>query len=228
MPEDTLSALLIAAVSIGVLHTVAEPQHYLPFAALSKSNGWSFSRTLSCAFLCGMGHVISSVAVGAAGLALGAGLGAVEAADIARGQIVKWMFLSFAIAYTLYGFKTAFRRKIHMHPDGSLHPDESCCAHKHSGASSTAFWTLFLIFALGPCEVLIPLVIPPAANSDWAGVFLVVTAFSAASVLTMLCAVSALLWGMKLLPANADFSRFTGLFTGFVLLFCSIWLFIEG
>lgn len=227
-PEYSISALLLAAASIGIVHTIIEPHHYLPFAALSKSNGWSVLRTLMYAFFCGLGHALSSVLVGMAGLALGAGLGAVEAANLARGEIVKWMFLAFAVAYTLYGLKNAFERKIHMHPDGSFHKDESCCKHKTSGASSAAFWTLFLIFALGPCEVLIPLVMPPAANSDWAGVFSVAITFSAASIITMLAMVSALLAGMKMVPTKADLSRYAGLFTGIVLCFCAAWMFLEG
>ena len=50
-------------------------------------------------------------------------------------------------------------------------------------------WVIFVIFVLGPCEPLIPLLMYPAAGESVAGVLLVTGVFGAITVLTMLAAV---------------------------------------
>lgn len=228
-PDQTLAALVFAALSVGVLHTLIEPDHYLPFAAVSRANGWSISKTVCCALLCGLGHVASSAVVGGLGLAMGAGLGAAEYADAVRGDIVKWVFASFAVVYTLFGLRRAFGRGFHVHADGSVHTDSECAAHSGSVGAKAAFWTLFAIFTLGPCEVLVPLVVYPASKGNWAGVLVVTFAFSLSSVLTMVAAVALLACGLRFVPrGNLDLSRFGGLITGLVLCVCAAYMFIKG
>ena len=41
-----LTLLLVTAASIGVVHTLLGPDHYLPFVAMAKARGWSLARTL--------------------------------------------------------------------------------------------------------------------------------------------------------------------------------------
>jgi sulfite exporter TauE/SafE len=50
-------------------------------------------------------------------------------------------------------------------------------------------WILFLIFVFGPCEVLIPMLIYPAAEQSGWGVFLVALVFGIATIGTMLMVV---------------------------------------
>jgi sulfite exporter TauE/SafE len=47
-------------------------------------------------------------------------------------------------------------------------------------------WILFTIFVFGPCEVLIPMVMVPAANHSVWGVVAVTLAFGVATLATML------------------------------------------
>jgi hypothetical protein len=47
-------------------------------------------------------------------------------------------------------------------------------------------WVLFVIFLLGPCEALIPLLMFPAATESWGALFLVTGAFGLATLSTML------------------------------------------
>ena len=70
MPGD-MQALIITAVSIACLHTLTGPDHYLPFIALSKAKGWNIAKTIGWTITCGLGHVLSSVALGLGGAALG-------------------------------------------------------------------------------------------------------------------------------------------------------------
>ncbi len=46
-------------------------------------------------------------------------------------------------------------------------------------------WALFVIFILGPCEALIPLLMYPASQHSWWGLTVVVLAFAAATIATM-------------------------------------------
>ena len=66
-----MSALNIAAASIGFFHTLLGPDHYLPFVMISWARKWSGFKTMIVTFLCGIGHVGSSVVLGLAGVALG-------------------------------------------------------------------------------------------------------------------------------------------------------------
>ncbi len=47
-------------------------------------------------------------------------------------------------------------------------------------------WALFIIFVLGPCEPLIPLLMYPAASNSMSGMILVATIFSVVTIGTML------------------------------------------
>ena len=75
----TQQALLLAAVvAVGVLHTLV-PDHWVPIALLARSRGWTHARTAQAAFFAGLGHTISTLAIGvlvwAVGLAFAARFG---------------------------------------------------------------------------------------------------------------------------------------------------------
>ena len=69
--SNELLLLMATAASIGVVHTLLGPDHYVPFIVLAKARGWSLARTAGITVLCGLGHVLSSVVLGMAGIALG-------------------------------------------------------------------------------------------------------------------------------------------------------------
>ncbi|MDO6425021.1 hypothetical protein Q4521_21235, partial [Saccharophagus degradans] len=50
-------------------------------------------------------------------------------------------------------------------------------------------WSLFLIFVFGPCEVLVPMLMYPAAHENSTAILLVSVTFSIATLLTMLAVV---------------------------------------
>ncbi|GAG00740.1 unnamed protein product, partial [marine sediment metagenome] len=43
--SNELIALYITAASIGFIHTVFGPDHYLPFVVMSKARKWSLGKT---------------------------------------------------------------------------------------------------------------------------------------------------------------------------------------
>ncbi len=56
--------LLIGAVAtVGVLHTVV-PDHWVPITLLARQRGWSKAETARAAFQAGVGHVVSTLAIG--------------------------------------------------------------------------------------------------------------------------------------------------------------------
>jgi nickel/cobalt exporter len=62
---------MITAASIGFFHTLFGPDHYLPFIMMSRAKKWSLTKTAWITVLCGIGHVGSSVVLGAIGIILG-------------------------------------------------------------------------------------------------------------------------------------------------------------
>jgi len=188
MSESSLLILLGSALSIGFIHTLIGPDHYLPFIVISKARNWSTSRTLVVTFLCGLGHVLSSVIIGAVGIAVGAAVGRLESVESVRGDIASYALILFGLAYGIWGIWKGRKGHGHVHLRGGRHLDSS-------NARSLTFWTLFIIFVLGPCEPLIPLLMFPAVSHDWRGVFLVSAVFGAATIGAMLLVVYAAVKG---------------------------------
>ncbi len=196
-PTGFSVSLLVAAAGIAVTHTVLGPDHYLPFLMLARARGWSRTRTLVVTTACGVGHVLSSIALGAVGLAIGAGVGWVQHWEGQRGDWAAWALVAFGFAYMVWGVRSAIRRRaglsphehdhhVHIHLGGGHH-------HHHVDAvgkdSTSAFWTLFIVFVLGPCEPLIPLFVLPASRGDWSLAALTGAVFGAITIGSMIALV---------------------------------------
>ena len=208
--------LLATAMSIGFVHTLLGPDHYLPFAVIARALRWSTARTLWITFLCGLGHVGSSVLLGLIGAALGVAVERLTGIESVRGGLAAWALIAFGLVYMLYGIRLAVRGRQHTHVhshDGATfhthtHAHTSGHVHVHSIAETPEQgqrvnltpWILFTLFVFGPCEPLIPLIMYPAFESSWALMLLVAAAFAVATVGTMLVVVLALSKGLSLLP----------------------------
>jgi nickel/cobalt exporter len=199
------------AATLGFVHTLIGPDHYLPFIAMSRARHWTLPRTLFISALAGLGHVLSSVVLGFIGLALGIAVAKLEGAEAARGGLAAWLLIGFGFAYFVWGLRRAIRNKphshCHLHADGGAHEHEhghtSEHAHVHSapaarGKANITPWVLFTIFVFGPCEPLIPLVMFPAAKHNLAGVAFVAVAFGLTTILTMLAIIAAASYGLSL------------------------------
>lgn len=194
--NNEILVLSITAASTGFIHTLAGPDHYLPFIVLAKARKWTFIRTAWITFLCGLGHVGTSVIIGLIGVALGIGMEHIEGT---RGSIAAWVLLIFGFLYMLWGIYRAVynkpHRHIHIHPDGIVHEHKHTHVedHKHEHKMEKVFhytpWILFIIFFLGPCELLIPQLMVPAAEKNIPGVVVVAVVFSAFTILTMMAVV---------------------------------------
>ncbi len=211
-----ITILLFTAASIGIIHTLTGPDHYLPFIVMSKAKNWSMVKTLWITFLCGIGHVGSSIAIGAIGIALGLGVNKLEYFESFRGNLAAWAFIFFGFVYFLWGFWKVAKGKPHKHIH--LNKQGKICVHDHDHkhqlkdvtinnhpheqkkTTSLTPWVLFSIFVLGPCEPLIPMLMYPAAKTNIGWVILVAAIFSIGTISTMMVVVALTMRGINFLP----------------------------
>jgi len=185
--------LVLTALSIGFVHTLFGPDHYLPFIVMSKARSWATSKTLFITFLCGLGHVLSSVVLGIVGVGFGIAVQRLKLIESVRGDLAAWVLTGFGIAYTIWGIRIGIRAREHDHDhdhsqDGAHHHTHHHLgkhAHVHGDVKSLTPWMLFVIFVLGPCEPLIPILMYPASQGSWALLTTVTLAFSIATIGTM-------------------------------------------
>ena len=82
-------------------------------------------------------------------------------------------------------------------------------------------WVLFIIFAFGPCEVLIPLLMYPAAEANYLAVLMVVVAFALATLVAMVGAVLVLLYGLEQIRLPS-LHRYSHALAGLAILICGV------
>jgi len=226
-----INALIITAASVGFIHTLLGPDHYLPFVMISWARKWSGFKTMIITFLCGIGHVGSSVVLGLAGVAVGIAVNKLQLFESVRGNLAAWLMIGFGIAYLAWGFRAGYRNKphkhLHFHTRGVEHEHDHDHHEKHihihdqAGQTNITPWVLFIIFVFGPCEPLVPLVMYPAAKHSISGMLLVTAFFAAATISTMLTIVLLGRRGVKLF----DFGwmqRYSHAIAGATILICGL------
>jgi hypothetical protein len=179
-----VSALVAAAVSVAALHALA-PDHWVPFAALARTERWSTTRTAVVTALCGAGHVTASVIIGILGAAFGIGL--FEAFGTALEGVAPYVLIGFGLAYATWGAGRMVRKRWHrrMHARGEHHHHH---AHHHLDHHALSARALFLLFCADPCVAVIPLMFA-ALSAGWTAALAVVAAYEAATIATMVALV---------------------------------------
>jgi nickel/cobalt transporter (NicO) family protein len=210
--SDSLWILCGTAATIGFIHTVIGPDHYIPFIMMARAQGWSRVKTMLITVLCGIGHVGSSIVIGLIGIAFGTALHQIEGIESLRGEIAAWALIAFGILYGIWGLKQAYGKRAHAHehhhPDGTVHSHEHHHlfgpAHAHAASHKTmTTWALFTVFVLGPCEPLIPLLMFPAATGSISSVALVSGVFGVVTIVTMAAMVAIVSEGVNRIRVNA-------------------------
>ena len=231
--NTTIWALMLSAVSISFIHTASGPDHYLPFIVLSKSKRWSRSKTIMLTIACGFGHVLSSLAIGAAGFFLGWQLNRFSWFQELRGNISGWALLIFGCAYLIYGLIQAVRNKPHKHFD-VMGDDVYVYEHNHTEVvmpqtriKVTPF-VLFMIFVLGPSEPLTPLLFYSGLNRSVAEILALVVPFTLTTVATMLGMVLLGRYGYSTLFNTEKLERYMGVVSGAVVTVCGIGMVFLG
>ena len=208
--DSTLWILSGTAVLIAFIHTVMGPDHYLPFIMLGRANRWSTRKVAVVSALCGIGHVLSSVVLGTIGIMAGIAIRNLELFESYRGEIASFLLIGFGIAYAAWGVRRAIRNRPHSHshlrPNGKAyfhkHGHSEDYSHAHLQEKPTTFWAVFIIFVLGPCEPLIPLLMFPAATHGWIGISIVAILFGVVTIGTMTTIAVLGSKGLKLVTSN--------------------------
>jgi sulfite exporter TauE/SafE len=231
-----IGLLMLTALSIGFIHTLIGPDHYLPFVAMSAARNWTRRKTLLVTAICGAGHVLGSIMIGFVGIAIGASLHRLQWLEGVRGDFAAWALIAFGLTYMAWGLKRAWRDRKHshehVHADGTRHRhthghqvhDEHVHVHIQldtDNARSITPWALFVVFILGPCEALIPLLMYPASQHSWWGLGLVVATFAITTIATMMGIVYLATRGLEHFPL-ASAERYSHALAGAALSLCGI------
>ena len=226
-----LVALITTAASVAFFHTLFGPDHYLPFVMMSWSRKWSGAKTALITFLCGLGHIASSVILGFIGIALGFAVQGLVNVESFRGNVAAWLLIAFGFAYMIWGIHRAIRNKPHEH--SHAHADKFVHKHIHSHSeghvhvhdaperSGTTPWILFIIFVFGPCEPLIPILMYPAAKNSFIDLLIVTGVFGIITISTMLGVVFIARTGINLLPLS-KVQRYSHAIAGMSILLCGL------
>ena len=219
-PVQTTTVLLGTAASLAIVHTLIGIDHSLPLAALGRARGWALGRTLLVTGVCGAGHVASSIVIGAAGVGLGVATDSLLQIESARGELAAALLLGFGLAYTAWALWPRHGGR------GGAGTQAVPPAHALDGREAAALrapqagdqpraggrpdaggdgagdirgltaWALFVVFVLGPCEPLIPLMVVPGLTGDWLAVAAIAAVFGLLTIGVMLAAVTAAWHGL--------------------------------
>lgn len=205
MIDPSHTALLSLAVSLAAVHTLIGVDHYLPFVVLGRARGWSLRKVAGVAALCGLGHVVGSVLLGFIGIGIGAAVGELEIIESVRGSLAAWGLIGFGLIYMAIALRRLVRNTrhahVHAHDDGSVHHHDHDHHREHLHAHEApglTFWGVFIVFALGPCEPLIPVLMAPAFEHDWWLVAEVAALFSITTIGMMVTLAVAGAWGLSM------------------------------
>ena len=229
--ENGLMPLYITAATLGFIHTVFGPDHYVPFIVMAKARNWGALKTVVLTILCGIGHIMSSVIIGLLGVIFGIEVMKLKALESFRGNIAGWLLIIFGFTYLVWGIYRAIKNRSHEHIHAHVdlkehlhtHSHNKEHVHLHTGKAKVNItsWILFTIFVFGPCEPLIPILMYPAAKKSSVGVMLVATIFGIITILTMLTIVMASYFGLKLVNFGR-MERYSHAFAGASIFLCGV------
>jgi nickel/cobalt exporter len=234
--NDSIALLSATAVSIGFVHTILGPDHYLPFIVLSEAKKWTLRKTMLITFLCGLGHVLSSVILGLVGIAVGISVNKLVNIESFRGNIAAWLFIAFGLVYMVISIRNLIKNRkhshAHFHIGGESHEHEHTHKVEHTHVHETDVvkttpWILFLIFIFGPCEPLIPIVMYPAAQNNIQGAVFVSLLFSFVTIATMMSIVMAFKLGFSKIDLK-PVERYNHLIAGTMILLSGIAIVFLG
>lgn len=179
--------LLIVAVGVvGVLHTMV-PDHWAPITLWARQRGWTPAQTAKAALGAGVGHVLSTLALGVvlwlAGLMVAAKFG--HWVEI----ISSGLLIAFGLWVSLAGWREMRhdRTHDHAHAHGHDHPHHDN-RHDHAQSGSMA---LMLILGSSPMVEGLPAFFA-AGKFGWGVILVMSLVFAASTILTyiVLCVAS--------------------------------------
>ncbi|MCL1853264.1 MAG: hypothetical protein FWF88_09595 [Peptococcaceae bacterium] len=114
----------------------------------------------------------------------------------------------------------------HGYTDDHSHSHETIQDYDN-GKKRNTFWMLVILFVLGPCEPLIPLLMYPAAESNLLLLTGVTAVFAVVTIGTMLGMTLVALKGLQLLPMK-KLDRYSHVLAGLSVLLCGLAIMVFG
>lgn len=236
MDKIEITTMGVAFV-IGLSHTIAGPDHYVPFILLSRARKWNVIKTTWVTLICGIGHLASTILLGTVIVALfKLAEDKVVFIEEHRGNIAAWLMIITGGAYMIWGLIRGIKNKkhkhIHLHNTGLVHDhlhnhiQEHDHLHKEEKITNITPWVLFIIFFLGPCEAMLPLFFQ-SASVGWFSTFKLASSFSIATLLTMLTIVVSLSYGLKFVKFGF-MERYMNAMAGLMILLSGLGIVVLG
>ena len=122
-----------------------------------------------------------------------------------RGNLAAWAFIAFGLAYAVWGLKHVFK------PSNKKVKEDG-----DTPSTKVTPWVLFIIFVLGPCEVLIPVLMYPAANESLGALLTVTGVFGGTTLATMMGAVFLASYGLSFISIK-PLEKYTHTIAGMVI-----------
>jgi hypothetical protein len=170
--------------------------------------------------------------LGLGGAAVGWSLSKVSWLEKVRGGIAGWTLLAFGLMYGIWGLIKAKQNRPHKHFD--VYDDEVYVyEHKHGQAvapqdrHAVTPWVMFLIFVLGPCEPMIPLLYFPAAKSSWSVMLLLIVVYTFFTLVTMVLMVISGFYGFSFLQTE-KLEKYVHALGGMTIFICGAGMVFMG
>ena len=195
----TAVLLFLSSCATAVLHALI-PDHWLPFVLLSRAQRWGERRTAALTGLAGLLHVLVSIAVGGATIALGS----TSARGLAErtGQSLDFLGgLLLVIFGGLYG-TWAHLREARAHGGAPASGQDPPRVHTHGHLLGHWFHgtlggaTLVVIIGISPCALMVPVLFTAAAHGA-AAVLAAGLGFAICTIGTMVGVTAFALRGMQ-------------------------------
>ncbi len=209
---------IYTAIGLGFIHVLLGFDHYIPFIFLSKAEKWNDKKTFIIVFLSGLFHVLSSIFIGFVGLYLKNNLFFIKQLELSRGELAGWLLIVFGILYIIFSIKKINRKLLNLDKSSDIKGNTIANLIRSHPKS---YFFIILIFVLGPCEPLIPLMLYPHKSSETFLWIISIFLFSFTTIITMLIAVFI---GRKILTLikNPKFSNSLPTITGAIIALCGI------
>lgn len=215
--EQGVLTLAMVAFGLGAFHTLIGPDHYLPFVAMAQTRKWSTSKTVWVVSVCGIGHVLSTIILGAIFIAIGIAVERFEFFEGQRGNFAAWLLFITGSIYMLWAIIQQIRKKGHPHKH---------FADEGSSRKTMTFWILFAIFVFGPCEALSPVLYTAFAIST-TSLVLVSLLFAISTIGVMLLMTLLMLQGFKFLKFK-KIEKYQHIIAGATIALCGASMLFMG
>lgn len=204
---------LLTGLTVAVLHA-SLPTHWLPFVLAGRSQKWGFPKTLSVLFIAGMGHIVTTSALGA-GL-VWFGLRFTEEHHYYL-VLVSSLIVFF---YGVFHLVQYFRGHKHSHCD-HVHPH-----HHDYQKSSKDGWAVLGLLALltfSPCESFIPVYLS-AWQTGWTGFISLTLVLGVGTLFSMFVLTSIAYFGLNHIKLRW-LEEYEKLFMGGILIILSVMIY---